>query len=102
MDNLVLVREHCSYKHLEEPSNKFNREQSLYWIAVQHLLIDSLQEVGMEIINSCLVLIQPRKNCSYITERLLMGCKESNQTKPNMYEDSHLLSGIFFTQFLQK
>ena len=47
MDNLILVREHCSYKHLEEPSNKFNREQSLYWIAVQHLLIDSLQEVCM-------------------------------------------------------
>ena len=27
-----------------------------------------------------LVLVQPRKTCPYITERLLMGCKESNQT----------------------
>ena len=30
---------------------------------------------------SNLVLIQPRKTCPYITERLLMGRKESNQTK---------------------
>ena len=28
-----------------------------------------------------LVLVQPRKTPPYITERLLMGCKESNQTK---------------------
>ena len=28
-----------------------------------------------------LVLVQPRKTCPYITERLLMGRKESNQTK---------------------
>ena len=27
-----------------------------------------------------LVLVQPRKTRPYITERLLMGCKESNQT----------------------
>ena len=27
-----------------------------------------------------LVLVQPRKTCPYITERLLMGRKESNQT----------------------
>ena len=32
-------------------------------------------------INPSLVLVQPRKTCSYITERLLMGRKESNQTK---------------------
>ena len=28
-----------------------------------------------------LVLVQPRKTCPCLTERLLMGCKESNQTK---------------------
>ena len=28
-----------------------------------------------------LVLVQPRKTCPFITERLLMGRKESNQTK---------------------
>ena len=28
-----------------------------------------------------LVLVKPRKTRPYITERLLMGCKESNQTK---------------------
>ena len=30
--------------------------------------------------NPCLVLVQPRKTSPYITERLLMGRKESNQT----------------------
>ena len=32
-------------------------------------------------INPSLVLVQPRKTCPFITERLLMGHKESNQTK---------------------
>ena len=32
-------------------------------------------------INSSLVLVQPRKTRPFITERLLMGRKESNQTK---------------------
>ena len=31
-------------------------------------------------INPSLVLVQPRKTHPFITERLLMGCKESNQT----------------------
>ena len=31
-------------------------------------------------INPSLVLVQPRKTCFFITERLLMGRKESNQT----------------------
>ena len=31
-------------------------------------------------ISPSLVLVQPRKICPFITERLLMGCKESNQT----------------------
>ena len=31
-------------------------------------------------INHSLVLVQPRKTCPFITERLLMGCKESNRT----------------------
>ena len=31
-------------------------------------------------INPSLVLVQPRKTCPFITERLLMGRKESNQT----------------------
>ena len=31
-------------------------------------------------INPSLVLVQPRKTRPSITERLLMGCKESNQT----------------------
>ena len=30
-------------------------------------------------INPSLVLVQPRKTRPFITERLLMGCKESNQ-----------------------
>ena len=32
-------------------------------------------------INPSLVLVQPRKTCPFITERLLMGRKESYQTK---------------------
>ena len=32
-------------------------------------------------INPCLVLVQPRMICPFITERLLMGRKESNQIK---------------------
>ena len=32
-------------------------------------------------INPSLVLVQPRKTRPFITERLLMGCKESYQTK---------------------
>ena len=31
-------------------------------------------------INPSLVLVHPRKTCPFITERLLMGLKESNQT----------------------
>ena len=34
-------------------------------------------------INPSLVLVQARKTCPFITERLLMGRKESNQTKQN-------------------
>ena len=34
-------------------------------------------------INPNLVLVQPRKNHPFITERLLMGLKKSNQTKTN-------------------
>ena len=36
-------------------------------------------------INPSLVLVQPRKTRPFITERLLMGCKESNQTNRFMY-----------------
>ena len=32
-------------------------------------------------INPSLVLVQPRKTCPFITERLLMGRKESNKNK---------------------
>ena len=36
-------------------------------------------------INPSLVLVQPRKTRPFITERLLMGRKESNQTNKFMY-----------------
>ena len=36
-------------------------------------------------INPSLVLVQPRKTRPFITERLLMGCKESNQTNKTNY-----------------
>ena len=38
-------------------------------------------------INPSLVLVQPRKTRPYITERLLMGRKESNQTNKQKYRD---------------
>ena len=34
-----------------------------------------------------LVLMQPRKTRSCLTERLLIGCKESNQTNKQTYYD---------------
>ena len=37
-------------------------------------------------INPSLVLVQTRKTHPYITDRLLMGCKESNQTKKISYK----------------
>ena len=38
------------------------------------------EKVLLPHITLSLVLVQPRKTCPYITERLLKGCKESNQT----------------------
>ena len=38
-------------------------------------------------INPNLILVQPRKTRSFITEILLMGRKESNQTKQNSSQD---------------
>ena len=44
-------------------------------------------------INPSLVLVEPRKTRPFITERLLMGRKESNQTNklsgPMIYEQAH-------------
>ena len=37
-------------------------------------------------INPSLVLVQPRKTRPFITERLLMGCKESNQTNKKLID----------------
>ena len=36
-------------------------------------------------INPSLVLVQPRKTCPFITDRLLMGRKELNQTNKTLY-----------------
>ena len=46
-------------------------------------------------INSSLVLVQPRKTLPYITERLLMGRKESNQTNKQSTEKG-ISSGFSF------
>ena len=43
--------------------------------------------------NPSLVLVQPRKTRPYITERLLMGRKESNQTN-NMDPDQTAPMGL--------
>ena len=51
-------------------------------------------------INPSLVLVQPRKIHPYITERLFMGCNESNQTKyiynNSCIEQMHLVYMIEF------
>ena len=41
-------------------------------------------------INPSLVLVQPRKTRPYITERLLMGRKESNQTNKLLYFNNRI------------
>ena len=40
-------------------------------------------------INPSLELVQPRKTCPFITERLLMGLKESNQTNKKLFSGTH-------------
>ena len=42
-------------------------------------------------INPSLVLVQPRKNRPFITERLLMGRKELNQTNKSKFSPGELL-----------
>ena len=42
-------------------------------------------------INPSLVLVQPRKTRPFITERLSMGCKESNQTNKHTHKRKHNL-----------
>ena len=47
-------------------------------------------------INPSLVLVQPRKTCPFITERLLMGRKESNQTNkkhPSLSQQRQMVVG---------
>ena len=45
-------------------------------------------------INPSLVLVQPRKTRPYITERLLMGRKESNQTNKKQQRPSKITISI--------
>ena len=47
-------------------------------------------------INPCLVLVQPRKTRLSITERLLIGRKESNQTKPISRERYRVILTLLF------
>ena len=70
-------------------------------------------------INPSLVLVQPRKTRPFITERLLMGRIESNQTKnknlnasnfvfPSLYDDHYWVinamtkMNVFFSNFKEK
>ena len=48
-------------------------------------------------INPSLVLVQPRKTRPFITERLLKGCKESNQTNKNYRKIA--IKWSFFCEF---
>ena len=53
-------------------------------------------------INPSLVLVQPRKTRLFITDRLLMGRKESNQSKQlfqNIFNEIEILKRIFISIF---
>ena len=45
-----------------------------------HCIVSLSKSINPSLVH---LLVQPRKTCSFITERLLMGCKESNQIKKN-------------------
>ena len=54
-------------------------------------------------INPSLELVQPRNTCPFITERLLMGCQESNQTnkkacKITIFAKSHASKNIYLNK----
>ena len=49
-------------------------------------------------IDPALVLVQPRKTHPFITERLLMGRKESNQTKPKILGLHNSLHAGYFAK----
>ena len=55
-------------------------------------------------IHPSLVLVQPKKTCPCLTERLLMGCKKSNQTNKIILHtvDSETFSRILFLQIVLK
>ena len=105
-EELSLFREIYTYLHLYISYHRLNERVFHYW-SVVHLYI---YKVGVQWlsgrvldsrprgrgfephrrrcvvslsknINPCLVLVQPRKTRLFITERFLMGRKESNQTK---------------------
>ena len=48
-------------------------------------------------INPSLVLVQPRKTRPFITEILLMGCKESNQTKNKQKDGFKSCTHVYFS-----
>ena len=45
IDNLTLVPSYVESPDPDDSSNKTNKEQSLYWVAIQQLPADPLQEV---------------------------------------------------------
>ena len=49
------------------------------------------------VLEHCLVLVQPRKTCLCLTERMLMGRKESNQT--NQHNEYQLSYSVFMEYF---
>ena len=57
----------------------------------------------LQLIYPSLVLVQPRKTRPCLTERLLMGRKESNQTKQKMVSASMLFwDFLYIFQFVNK
>ena len=70
-DNSILK---SIWKYAADVKNRQNFQDQKYW---RHCVVSLSKNI-----NPSLVLVQPRKTLPFITERLLMGRKESNkQTK---------------------
>ena len=83
---------YCLLRQYHTNSQKKDQSPLTPKIAANHVIHKSSFAKYILYINPSLVLVQPRKTGPYITERLLMGCKESYKqnislTKPKSSND---------------
>ena len=107
---LVIMKSSGSAVFAEIKKNFINQRKGAQWLSGRvhdsrprgrgfephrHYCLVSLSKNG----NPSLVLVQPRNTCPFMTERLLMGHKESNQTKTNQRISNYF--GYFNLWFLE-